>query len=406
MKKLVFKLQLPLLVLILSSATIFGKNNVDELKLKQLVNNAVSKSLVALANSTVEIKDTLKYPNQGTKTFLWQLQTSKDWTSGFYPGCLWYAYELSKDAKFKSWAKQWTSGIEAMKLNNKTHDLGFRFNCAFGNGLRLAPNDPQTKRYKEVLLTAAATADSRFVPVIGQYPSDWDEKAKTVSNSVGGLVDVMMNLELLLWASENGGDPAIRERCITHSKNVFRDFVRPDGGTYHIVRYDKDNGKVLNKGQLQGDVDESTWSRGHAWMVYGFTVMYRHTKDEQFLKNAMRLADYFIAHLPADKVANWDFQSKLDHRDASASAIVCSALLEMHKYVKDPKKQQFYLNEAKSILTSLCQPPYFTEGKGTNCLLYHSTQYFHKTENTDVPCIFADYYFLESIKRYKKLAKE
>jgi unsaturated chondroitin disaccharide hydrolase len=133
--------------------------------------------------------------------------------------------------------------------------------------------------------------------------------------------------------------------------------------------------------------------------------MYRYTKDEQFLKNAIRLADYFITHLPVDKVANWDFQSKLDHRDASASAIVCSALLEMHKYVKDKKKQKHYLNEAKSILTSLCQAPYFTEGKGTNCLLYHSTQYFHKTENTDVPCIFADYYFLESIIRYKNLNK-
>lgn len=374
---------------------------ISDSKLTTQVNKAVEQSLKALANSTSEIKDTLKYPNQGTKSFQWQLQTAKDWTSGFYPGCLWYAYELSKDKQFKTWAKQWTSGIESMKNNHKTHDLGFRFNCAFGNGLRLASSE--VNGYKDILLTAAATADSRFVPIIGQYPSDWDEKAKTAANSVGGLVDVMMNLELLLWASENGGDPAIRERCITHSKNVYRDLVRPDGGTYHIVRYNKSTGEIINKGQLQGDVDESTWSRGHAWMVYGFTVMYRYTKNEEFLNNAMRLADYFIAHLPADKIANWDFQSKLDHRDASASAIVCSALLEMHTYVKDKKKQEFYLNEAKSILSSLCRPPYFTQGKGTNCLLYHSTQYFHKTENTDVPCIFADYYFLESILRYKKL---
>lgn len=403
MKKHVFGLLLLPCILLFCNVNLFGKTNVNELN--QLVDKTVSKSLIVLAKSTLEVKDTLKYPNQGTKSFQWQLQSAKDWTSGFYPGCLWLAYELSNNPEFKTWAIQWTSGIEAMKLNNKTHDLGFRFNCAFGNGLRLAPNDPLTKRYKEILLTAAATADSRFVPVIGQYPSDWDEKAKTVENSVGGLVDVMMNLELLMWASENGGDPAIRDRCINHSKNVYRDFVRPDGGTYHIVRYDKSNGKVLNKGQLQGDVDESTWSRGHAWMVYGFTVMYRYTRDEQFLKDAMRLADYFIAHLPADKIANWDFQSKLDHRDASASAIVCSALLEMHKYVKAPEKQKFYLNEAKSILKSLCRPPYFTEGNGTNCLLYHSTQYFHKTENTDVPCIFADYYFLESLIRYKNLTK-
>jgi unsaturated chondroitin disaccharide hydrolase len=376
---------------------------VSESKLKKLVDNAVSESLVALANSTTEVKDSLKYPNQGTKDFKWQLQTSGDWTSGFYPGCLWYGYELSNDIKFKTWAIKWTSGIEKQKFNNKTHDLGFRFNCAFGNGLRLAPNDPGTQQYKEILLTAAATADSRFSKVIQQYPSDWDEKAKTIENSVGGLVDVMMNLELLLWASENGGDPAIKERCIAHSKNVFRDFVRADGGTYHIVRYNKDSGKILNKGQLQGDVDESTWSRGHAWMVYGYTVMYRKTKNPEFLKNAMLLADYFLAHLPEDKIANWDFQSKLDHRDTSASAIVCSALFEMQHYIANKKVQMNYLNQAKSILASLCQPPYFTQGKGTNCLLYHSTQYFHKTQNTDVPCIFADYYFLESLIKYRNL---
>ena len=402
MKKPIFNL-LALFLSLFLSLSLFSQTKVSETKLKSLVENAVSKSLDALANSTLEIKDSLLYPNQGTKDFKWQLQTSKDWTSGFYPGCLWYAYELSKDEKFKNWAKKWTSGIEQQKFNNKTHDLGFRFNCAFGNGFRLAPNDPDTQRYKEILLTAAATADSRYSNVIQQYPSDWDEKSKTIENSVGGLVDVMMNLELLLWASENGGNPAIKERCIAHSRNVFRDFVRADGGTYHIVRYNKDNGIILNKGQLQGDVDESTWSRGHAWMVYGYTVMYRKTKNPEFLKNAMLLADYFLAHLPEDKIANWDFQSKLEHRDASASAIVCSALLELQGYITSSKLQKQYLNQAKSILASLCQPPYFTEGKGTNCLLYHSTQYFHKTQNTDVPCIFADYYFLESLIRYRNL---
>ncbi|QBN17457.1 glycoside hydrolase family protein [Flavobacterium nackdongense] len=402
MKKPIFNL-LALFLSLFLSLSLFSQTKVSDAQLKSLAENAVSKSLEALANSTLEIKDSLKYPNQGTKDFKWQLQTSGDWTSGFYPGCLWYAYELSNDEKYKNWAKKWTSGIEQQKFNNKTHDLGFRFNCAFGNGFRLAPNDPDSQRYKEILLTAAATADSRYSTVIQQYPSDWDEKAKTIENSVGGLVDVMMNLELLLWASENGGDPAIKDRCIAHAKNVFRDFVRADGGTYHIVRYNKDNGIILNKGQLQGDVDESTWSRGHAWMVYGYTVMYRKTKNPEFLKNAMLLADYFIAHLPEDKIANWDFQSKLEHRDASASAIVCSALFELQGYITSSKLQKQYLNQAKSILASLCQLPYFTEGKGTNSLLYHSTQYFHKTQNTDVPCIFADYYFLESLIRYRNL---
>ena len=385
-------------------SVVFANDSASD-KLDKLIDQTIKTSLSSLAKSVEEVKNYSLYPNYGTKDFKWQLQTSQDWTCGFYPGNLWYAYELSKDAKFKVWAEKWTAGIEKEKFNNKTHDLGFRFVCSFGNGLRLAPADTITRRYKELLLTAAATTDNRFSPLIGQYPSDWDtqDKKDEFPNSIPTIVDVMMNLELLLWASENGGDPKIKERCITHANTSFRDFVRTDGGTYHVVRYDNKTGKVVDKGQLQGNVDSSTWSRGQAWMVYGYTVMYRFTKDPIYLKNAMSLADYFIAHLPADKVANWDFQSKLDHRDASASAIVCSALFEMQKHIKSEKKRQHYLSEAKAILTSLCRPPYFTEGKGTNCLLYHSTQYFHKTQNTDVPSSFADYYFMEALLRYKNM---
>lgn len=373
-------------------------------ELDKIVDSALKKSIECLKKSVDEVIDRTKYPNYGTKEHKWKLNTSADWTSGFYPGTLWYGYELSKDENLKKYAEEWTAGIEKQKLNTHTHDLGFRFNCAFGNGLRLAPTDTATRRYKEILLTAASTADSRFSSLIGLYPSDWDRKP--IPNTIPAVVDVMMNLELLFWASENGGDPKIRERCITHANTSFRDFVRDDGGTFHVVRYDKTTGKIVNKGQLQGDVDSSTWSRGHAWMVYGFTVMYRYTRDPQYIKNAIRLADYFITHLPEDKVANWDFQSKLDFRDASASAIVASALFELQGYIKNKKQKKYYLAEAESILKSLCQPPYFSEGKETNCLLLHSTQYYHLTENTDVPSTFADYYFMEAIKRYKQLRNE
>ena len=294
--------------------------------LDQVVDNALRKSVQCLKGSVIEVGDSLKYPSYATKELKWKLESSKDWTSGFYPGTLWYAYELTKDDNFRKWALAWTAGIENEKYNTKTHDLGFRFNCSFGNGLRILPDETATIRYKEILLTAAATSDSRFSPVAGQYPSSWD--AKPAPNSIPAIVDVMMNLELLLWASENGGDPKIKDRCITHANTAYRDFVREDGGTYHIVRYDKTTGKIINKGQLQGDTDSSTWSRGHAWMVYGFTVMYRYTKRPEYLQDAMNLADYFIAHLPLDGIARWDFQSELKFPDASASAIVCSALFE------------------------------------------------------------------------------
>ena len=369
--------------------------------LDQIVENALEKSILCLKKSVYEVGDRSKYPSYSTKELKWKLATSDDWTSGFYPGTLWYAYELTNDESFRKWALEWTAGIEKEKHNANTHDLGFRFNCSFGNGLRLFPRDSATQRYKEILLTAAATADSRFSSIAGLYPSSWD--AKSIPNSIPAVVDVMMNLELLLWASENGGDPKIKDRCITHANTSYRDFVREDGGSFHVIRYDKITGQILSKGQLQGDTDSSTWSRGQAWMIYGFTVMYRYTRNSEYLQKAMKLADYFIGHLPEDRIANWDFQSELKFPDASASAIVTSALFELQGYIKDSAKKKFYLGEAERMLKSLCLPPYFSEGRGTNCLLLHSTQYYRSTDNTDVPSTFADYYFMESILRYKQL---
>jgi len=301
--------------------------------LDQIVENALEKSILCLKKSVYEVGDRSKYPSYSTKELKWKLATSDDWTSGFYPGTLWYAYELTNDESFRKWALEWTAGIEKEKHNANTHDLGFRFNCSFGNGLRLFPRDSATQRYKEILLTAAATADSRFSSIAGLYPSSWD--AEPLPNSIPAVVDVMMNLELLLWASENGGDPKIKDRCITHANTSYRDFVREDGGSFHVVRYDKNTGQILNKGQLQGDTDSSTWSRGQAWMIYGFTVMYRYTRNSDYLQKAMKLADYFIGHLPEDGIANWDFQSELKFPDASASAIVTSALFELQGYIKD-----------------------------------------------------------------------
>jgi unsaturated chondroitin disaccharide hydrolase len=379
-------------------------NSAKEDDVDKVVDIAAQAAIKALRHTIAEVENRSMYPSYATKDLRWKLASSDDWTSGFWPGTLWYAFELSKDTEFKQWAIEWTRGIERQKFNLKTHDLGFRFGCSYGNGLRLAPDDSATRAYKEIMLTAAATMDKRFFPMIGAYTSDWDKKP--LPNSVPVIIDIMMNLELLFWASQNGDGEQLRDHCLSHANTTYRDFIRKDGGSFHIVRYDKTTGKILNKGQLQGDVDSSTWSRGHAWMIYGLTTVYRYTKDPQYLSMAVKVADYFINHLPEDRVARWDFQSKIDIRDVSASAIVTSALFELQGYMKDTGEKNYYLNEAKKMLHSLCLPPYFSNGKGTNCLLLHSTQYYHETDNTDVPSTFADYYFLESIVRYKALQKK
>jgi unsaturated chondroitin disaccharide hydrolase len=172
-----------------------------------------------------------------------------------------------------------------------------------------------------------------------------------------------------------------------------------------VVRYNKDSGTVFNKGQLQGQNEHSTWTRGHAWFIYGMTVCYRYTKDEGFLADACALADYFLKRLTPDNVSAWDFDSLpefKDIKDASATAIVSSALFELSTYVHDQDRRVRYREKATAMLGALCSNNYLAEKEKTNAILLHSTQYLTQpgNQNTDKPAIFADYYFLEAIKRY------
>jgi unsaturated chondroitin disaccharide hydrolase len=228
-------------------------------RLDSLVSNALKLSLVHLEHSISEVGDTTLYPTHGTSELRWKLRGADDWTSGFYPGCLWYAFEISKDPRFERWARQWTAALEPEKLNTETHDLGFKFMCSFGNGLRLG-NGSNAGKYREIMLTAAKTLASRFDPHVGCLRSNWD--VLHAQNSFPVIIDIMMNLELLFWASQNGGPAYCADYALTHAVTTCRDFVRSDGSTYHIVRYDSSTGKVINKGTLQGAGDESTWARG------------------------------------------------------------------------------------------------------------------------------------------------
>ncbi len=380
----------------------FARNCYCAGTLDSLVENSLKVSLLHLEKSIEEVRDSTLYPTYGTPELSWKLKGSDDWTSGFYPGCLWYAYEASADTRFEQWAITWTAAIEHEALNRDTHDLGFRFMCSFGNGLRLGIG-PGVKAYRDVMLTAASTLSKRYNPKIGCLSSNWDRAS--LQNSFPVIIDIMMNLDLLFWAAQNGGPHSYTETATRHARNVCRDFIRPDGGTYHIVRYDSVSGKIINRGTLQGAGDETTWSRGQAWGLYGMAVAYRYTKDKEFLEAAEKLADYFLLHLAADHVANWDFNSELNHPDASATSIAASALLELLGYVENDTLREHYRTGAEAMLSSLCHSPYFTDGLNTHCLLTHSVQYFPLNSNVDVPSIFADYYFLEALLRYRALRK-
>ncbi len=397
-------------IVLLFLVLVFAKESCSQQLADSLIQNALRISCKHLETSVLEVKDSTRFPSYATHDLQWSYFDSGGWTSGFYPGCLWLAYELSGRNEFKDWAKKWTAGLEKETYNTGTHDLGFMFGCSFGNGIKSVSQN-EARAYKDILVKAAITLDKRYSPKVGMLRCYWDEPPFSQDTTLYPVVvDIMMNLELLFWGAEHGAPKSLREHAIRHALNTYRDFVRPDGGTYHVVRYNKDSGKIFNKGQLQGQDENSTWTRGHAWFIYGMTVCYRYTRGESFLEKACALADYFLKRLTPDNVSAWDFDSLPEFKnikDASATAIASSALFELSTYVKDQTRKGKYLEKATAMLAALCSKEYLAEKENTNAILLHSTQYLTQpgNENTDKPAIFADYYFLEAMKRYLALGK-
>ncbi|HEU4555834.1 MAG TPA: glycoside hydrolase family 88 protein [Chitinophaga sp.] len=323
------------------------------------------------------------------------------WCSGFYPGTLLYLYEYTKDASLKAEALKRMALVESQKNNKGTHDLGFMMYCSYGNAYRLF-KDPA---YKAVLLTSASSLSTRFNPTVGCIKS-WDNKQFTFPV----IIDNMMNLELLMWASHTSGDDSFARIAKTHANTTMKNHFRPDYSSYHVVDYNPNTGGVLRKITHQGAADSSAWARGQAWGLYGYTMMYRETKDKAYLNQAKHIADFILNNptLPEDMIPYWDFDAPgipNVPRDASAGAIAASALLELSRFTTG-KDAARYWNAAEKMLTSLCGPAYLAkEGENNNFLLMHSTGSFPHHSEVDVPLSYADYYFVEALLRYKHWAK-
>ena len=338
-----------------------------------------------------------------------------DWTSGFFPGNLWYAYEYTKDTVLKNAAIQWTEQLEPLKSFTQHHDLGFMMYCSYGNAYRLTGNE----KYKEVLIRSAKSLSTRYNPVTGCIKS-WNtfkswHGDKTYRFPV--IIDNMMNLELLFFASKASGDTSFRHIAVSHALTTMKNQVRKDYSSYHVVCYDSATGKVVARETAQGYADSSTWSRGQAWGIYGFTMTYRETKDKRFLKTAQGMADFFInnKNLPADKIPYWDFNAgekeytpgvnsnakniTVQYRDASPAAITAFALLELSTYSGGKGKR--YRSVAIQILHTLAGSAYQAPlGANGNFLLMRSVGSIPHNSEISVPLVYADYYFLEALHRY------
>lgn len=329
------------------------------------------------------------------------LVPSKDWTSGFFPGELWFLYEYTQNNFWKKKAQQHTDILEKEKMNGSTHDMGFKVYCSFGNGYRLT----QDEHYKEVLLQSARTLATRFKPAAGIIRS-WDHStAKWVCPVI---IDNMMNLELLFWATKESKDSTFYRIAVDHARTTMKHHFRPDFSSYHVIDYDTITGQVLKKNTHQGFADESAWSRGQAWALYGYTMCYRETRLPEFLEQAQNIEKYLFTHpnMPEDLIPYWDFDAPGipdEPRDVSAATVIASALYELSLY--DPEKGERYRSNADKIIENLTKHYRATLKKNNGFLLLHSTGTKPTNTEVDVPIVYADYYFIEALMRKNKLEK-
>lgn len=321
---------------------------------------------------------------------------SGDWTSGFFPGILWSLYEATDDANWLDAARTCTAWLEKQQYNTGIHDVGFMMFCSYGNGYRLT----QDQEYKKILLQSAKSLRSRFNPKVGCIRS-WDFFADRWAYPV--IIDNMMNLELLFWASEASGDATYRDIAISHADTTLKNHYRQDMSTWHVINYDPETGEVLNRQTQQGYSDRSSWARGQAWGLYGFTLCYRFTQDERYLAHARKIADFILNYpgLPEDHIPYWDYNAPKipdEPRDASAAAITCSALYELSGFLG--KDGVSYRRAAENILKSLSSDAYLAQpGSNHNFILKHSVGSRPENHEVDVPLIYADYYFLQALLR-------
>ncbi len=326
---------------------------------------------------------------------------SEWWVSGFYPGTLLYLYEETGDEQLLNEAMRIMKVLEKEKFNTDTHDLGFMMFDSFGNAYRINPSE----EYKDIIIQSAKSLISRYDPKVGAIRS-WNSKPEDFLV----IIDNMMNLDMLFWATEQTGDSTYYNIAVEHANTTMENHFREDNSTWHVLNYDPETGEVQEKKTAQGYSDESAWARGQAWGLYGYTDMYRETGDEKYLEQANKIADFIFNHpnMPEDKVAYWDFNAPNIPdvlRDASAAAIMASALLELSEYVEGEKSQE-YFNNAEQIIRTLSTPEYVA-APGTNggFILKHSVGSLPADSEVDVPLTYGDYYYVEALKRYKEYGK-
>lgn len=333
----------------------------------------------------------------------WGLVGYNDWCSGFWPGVLWYLYNDTHQNKWKVAADRYTRELTPVLDHSFDHDLGFMLYSSFGKGYLFTRNPA----YKLMALRAADSLATLFNPKVGTILS-WPAMVKKMGWPHNTIIDNMINLELLFWASKNGGSHRLYDIALKHAETTMKNHFRPDYSSYHVVVYDTVSGKKIKGITHQGYADNSMWARGQSWAIYGFTMCYRETKHKEFLDFAQKVADLYLKRLPADHIPYWDFDDPAipnAARDASAACVTASALLELSAMVPDVKKARYYRQAAEQMLITLSSADYQSRSANPAFLL-HSTGHHPNGTEIDASIIYADYYYLEALTRLQNLQKK
>jgi len=363
----------------------------------------ISRSLELSIQQSKQLYNTLEaLPDRFPRTFENGKLVTEDyrwWVSGFFPGVLWQLYEYSGDGQLLAAAREMTRRVEPAKRMTDTHDLGFMLYCSFGHGYRITGDSA----YLDVIKEGTGSLLTRWNPQIGVIKS-WESSPRW---KYPVIIDNMMNLEMLCFMTRETGDRQYQKIACRHADTTIKNHFREDYSCFHVVSYDPATGQPHAKNTAQGYADDSAWARGQAWGLYGYTMMYRETLEPRYLEQARCIASYLIPRLPEDKVPYWDYGAPAGApRDASAAAVMASALLELSTL--DPtEKASLWYDTAVGQLRSLSSDRYLAS-PGTNggFILLHSTGNYPANSEVDVPLTYADYYYVEALMRLKSMLEK
>jgi len=390
---------LPFSILLASCASTASTESFNVDQALEYCNTQVHRSLAALGADSTDY--TMMPRNiQGTDSAWACRKASPDeWCSGFWPGILWYDFESSRDEIVREEAERYTEALEYLSQRPAfDHDLGFLMFCSYGNAYRLTGSP----KFRDIILASADTLATLFNPKVGTILS-WPRNVEMLGGH-NTIMDNMINLEMLFWASRHTGDKSYYDIAVRHADNTLANHFREDNSSYHVISYNND-GTVESKGTFQGFADDSSWARGQAWGLYGYTMSYRETGLERYLEHAQKIAELIMNHpnTPEDRIPYWDYNAPNipdAPRDTSAAAVMASALFELSTLVEGELSQR-YFDYGETLLMALSSDAYLAKkGENGGFILMHATGHLPANSEIDVPLNYGDYYYLEAIRRY------